>query len=315
MPYVHTPVLLSEILHYLACRPGGTYVDGTLGGGGHARAILAQSAPDGTLIGIDQDQDAILNARAGLKAYAHRLHLVHDNFAHLPAILARLNIPAVDGIVLDLGLSQHHLAASGRGFSFLRDEPLDMRMDIRQEQTAADIVNNASLQALADLFRRYGQERHARRIARRLVTERQQQPIRTSGHLARIVAQAVGRAASKRIHPATRVFMALRIAVNGELDRLTELMEVAATLLLPRGRLCVVSFHSLEDRIVKHGMRALAAGCTCPPRLPQCVCERQPAVSIITRKARKPRQTEVKANPLARSARLRVMEKLPFEST
>lgn len=312
MPYHHVPAMLAEVIALLEPAPGDLFVDGTLGGAGHARAILEKITPGGVLIGIDQDPDAVANAKAVLQPYDGCYHLFHDNFANLPAILAKLAISAVDGILLDLGIACHHLTASGRGFSFQRDEPLDMRMDPTSGGNAAELVNSADEKTLVRLFREYGEERYAPAVARRIVAERRSARIVSSGRLACIVAAAIPRksAASQRIHPATRVFMALRIAVNRELEQLETFLAAAAGLLRPGGRLGILSFHSLEDRIVKHRFRQLARPCVCPPDLPRCVCGRTPEVRIVTPRVRRPTAAEIARNPMARSTRLRVLEKL-----
>ncbi len=312
MSYRHTPAMLDEVIEHLDCRPGKTYVDGTLGGAGHAGAICDRITPGGVFIGLDQDIDAIEHARAALQHDDVHIHLLHGNFIRLPEFLAQLNIEAVDGILLDLGLSQHQLERSGRGFSFSRDEPLDMRMDIQSPRTAAQLVNQLTPADLQKIFKEYGEERWAKKIAGNIVRIRQQEKIRTSKQLAQIVADSIpaGAAAKQKIHPATRVFMALRIAVNQELDRLKAFMEFAVDYLNPGGRLCVLSFHSLEDRIVKQRLKALEKGCTCPPRFPQCVCGQKPQIRILTKKVVRPTDTEIAANPMARSTRLRAAEKL-----
>jgi 16S rRNA (cytosine1402-N4)-methyltransferase len=304
--------MLNEVLLHLDCRPGRTYVDGTLGGAGHAGAICNRITPGGVFIGFDQDLDAIEHARAALQKDDIRIHLLHGNFVRLPEFLSQLNIKAVDGILLDLGLSQNQLERSGRGFSFQKDEPLDMRMDIQSPRTAAQLVNKLAQEDLQKIFKDYGEERWAKKIAGSIVRLRRQEKIRTSRQLARIVADSIpaGAAAKQKIHPATRVFMALRIAVNQELDRLKEFLECAVDYLYPGGRLCVLSFHSLEDRIVKQRFKALEKGCTCPPRFPRCVCGQKPQVRILTRKVVRPTDTEIAANPMARSTRLRAAEKL-----
>lgn len=311
MSYRHIPVMLSETIHYLGCGSGKTYVDCTLGGAGHARAICRAMLPDGSLIGIDQDRDAIDNARQVLADYGSRVTLVHDNFANLPRILSDLKVSGADGILADLGISWHHLQASGRGFSFQKEEPLDMRMDVRTELRAADIVNEARESELTRIFRDYGEERLARRIARKIVDVRKRKPILTSAQLAGIVLDCVpGKMAGQRIHPATRVFMALRIAVNHELERLETFMDHVLDCLNSKGRLCVLSFHSLEDRIVKQRIKEMAAGCICPRSLPLCVCGNTPKVRSLTPKVVRPGAEEIAANPMARSTRLRAMEKL-----
>ncbi len=312
MRYRHISAMPVEVIDYLNCRPGGCYVDCTLGGAGHAGQICEKILPGGTLIGIDQDIDAVRHAREVLASCKATVHIFHDNFISLPRILGRLKISAVDGILLDLGLSLHQIEASGRGFSFTRDEPLDMRMNPESGITAGDILNHESEAVLARIFRDYGEEHRARSIARKIVTERKKQPIRTSGQLTRLIVNALpikGRH-GRKIHPATRIFMALRIAVNQELERLEAFLDLAVNCLNPGGRLCVLSFHSLEDRIVKQQFAALARGCICPSEFPQCVCDNQPAVRILTRKVVRPTLKEITANPMARSTKLRTVEKL-----
>jgi len=311
MAYQHIPAMPQEVLHYLDCKPGRAYIDGTLGGGGHAELICERIKPDGTLIGIDQDADAIENARARLQPYKDIVRLYHGSFTEIPRFLEQTGIAAADGILLDLGISQHHLEASGRGFSFQKDEPLDMRMDVRRAETAADIVNSLTEPELIRLFRDYGDERWSKPISRRIIAARKKQPIDTSRQLAEIVSAAVPARYRKtqQIHPATRVFMALRIAVNNELDRIRQFMEEMLDWLNPGGRVCVLSFHSGEDRIVKQQLKKLATGCICPPKLPVCACGRKPSVRILTKKALRPGVAEVAANPMARSTRLRAAER------
>ncbi|MBW2738661.1 MAG: 16S rRNA (cytosine(1402)-N(4))-methyltransferase RsmH [Deltaproteobacteria bacterium] len=312
MSYKHIPVMLSEVVHYLNCRPGKIYADCTLGGSGHANAILEKIIPDGILIGIDQDIDAIKNAKKILKPYELNIHLFHDNFINLPKILSQLNVTAVDGILLDLGISFHHLDSSGRGFSFKKDEPLDMRMNIESDTTAEELINTMDEKRLAEIFFKYGEERYSRKIAKKIVNVRKKERIKSSRHLAAIVCGAVsGKASSKRrIHPATRVFMAVRIAVNKELDMLNSFMETAFDLLKPEGRFCILSFHSLEDRIVKKKIKLLEGKCICPPALPRCVCNKARVIRSLSKKVLRPTKEEIAANPMARSARLRAIEKL-----
>jgi 16S rRNA (cytosine1402-N4)-methyltransferase len=302
----------NEVVYYLNCRPGKIFVDGTIGGCGHAGKICEKILPDGLLIGIDQDMDAIANAENVLGSYASNIRLFHGNFIHLTDFLSQLKIAAVDGILLDLGVSLHQIEDSGRGFSFRKNEPLDMRMDKQSGETAERIINNLARENLRNLFKDYGEERWAKQIAQKIIKVREQKRIRTSKQLAQIVIDAIpGHARSKqKIHPATRVFMALRIAVNQELERLKTFMERASDFLNPGGRLCVLSFHSLEDRIVKQHLKTLEKGCTCPPQLPMCVCGQNPQVSILTKKVVRPTTEEVIANPMARSTRLRAAEKL-----
>ncbi|MDL2122703.1 MAG: 16S rRNA (cytosine(1402)-N(4))-methyltransferase RsmH [Deltaproteobacteria bacterium] len=312
MSYKHIPVMLSEVVHYLNCKPGKIYADCTLGGSGHAGAILEKIIPDGILIGIDQDIDAIKNARKILKPYKFNVHLFHDNFINLPKILSQLNITAVDGILLDLGISFHHLDSSGRGFSFRKDEPLDMRMNIESDTTAEELINTMDEKSLAEIFFKYGEERYSRKIAKKIVNVRKKEKIKSSRQLSEIVCRAVsGKASSKRrIHPATRVFMAVRIAVNKELDMLNSFMEASVDLLKPEGRFCILSFHSLEDRIVKKKIKLLEGKCICPPALPRCVCNKTRIIRSLSKKVLRPTEEEVAANPMARSAKLRVVEKL-----
>jgi 16S rRNA (cytosine1402-N4)-methyltransferase len=302
----------NEVVYYLNCRPGKIFVDGTIGGCGHAGKICEKISPDGLLIGIDQDMDAITNAEKILGSYASNIRLFHGNFIHLPDFLAQLKIAAVDGILLDLGVSLHQIENSGRGFSFRKDGPLDMRMDKQSAKTAESLINNLTREDLRKLFKDYGEERWAKQIAHKIVEVREQKKIRSSKQLAQIVIAAIPRhgLSKQKIHPATRVFMALRIAVNQELDRLQTFMEQAADFLNPGGRLCVLSFHSLEDRIVKQQLKALEKGCSCPPQLPMCVCGQKPQVSILTKKVVRPTTEEIIANPMARSTRLRAAEKL-----
>jgi 16S rRNA (cytosine1402-N4)-methyltransferase len=312
MRYRHTPAMPNEVAYYLNCRPGEIFVDGTLGGCGHAEKICEKILPDGLLIGIDQDMDAVTNADKVLGSYASNIRLFHGNFIHLSDFLSQLEIVAVDGILLDLGVSFHQIKNSGRGFSFREDEPLDMRMDKQSEETAGNLINKLSRENLRKLFKDYGEERWAKQIAYKIVDTRKQKPIRTSMQLAQIVIDAIpGHALAKqKIHPATRVFMALRIAVNQELERLKTFMERAADFLNPGGRLCVLSFHSLEDRIVKQQLKALEKGCSCPPQLPMCVCGQNPKIRILTKRVVRPSAEEVITNPMARSTRLRAAEKL-----
>lgn len=312
MPIHHPSAMPEEAIESLNCRPDNIYVDGTLGGSGHAKRICERLSENGHLIGIDQDPAAIQNAREVLKPCACHVHLFHDSFKNLPEILLQLNIPGVDGILLDLGISLYQLEASGRGFSFQRDEPLDMRMNPEMDITAEALVNTMEADQLSWIFKTYGEERWARRIAGRILEKRTDSPIRTSRQLADIVTAAVPAkaAAMQRIHPATRVFMALRIAVNRELDVLSAFLDTALACLNPQGRLCVLSFHSLEDRIVKQRMRGWASGCSCPREIPVCVCGKTPVARLVNRKAMRPAAAETEKNPLARSTRLRAAEKL-----
>ena len=296
---------------FLAPRPGGIYVDGTVGGGGHASLILDASAPDGTVIGLDRDESALAAARARLAAYGGRVTLFHDNFADLAGRIAQLGITGVDGFLLDLGVSSHQLDTGERGFSFLQDAPLDMRMDAGSGQTAAELVNQLAEQELARIIREYGEERWAKRIAAFIVRARAEAPIETTSRLVDLIKGAVPRGAwEERIHPATRTFQALRIAVNDELGSLERGLAEALRLLKRGGRGVVISFHSLEDRIVKSTFRGFATGCTCPKGFPRCVCGTVPQVRVLTGKPVTAGAAEVARNARARSAKLRAVEKL-----
>jgi 16S rRNA (cytosine1402-N4)-methyltransferase len=312
VPFKHIPVMLPQVIHYLNCTPGKTYVDCTLGGSGHAEAICKKIIPGGIFIGIDQDIDAVRNAKKILTPLNLTIHLFHENFIYLPELLQQLKIDSVDGILLDLGISLHQLESSGRGFSFNKDEPLDMRMNITSGTTAEDLINSLDEKTLKKIFYKFGEEPRAGKIAKRIIMQRQRKPIRSSRELAQIVCDAVPKkvSAKQKIHPATRTFMALRIAVNRELEMLDGFMDNVADLLNPKGRLCVLCFHSLEDRIVKHRMKALGKGCVCPPGLPKCVCNKKSLVRILTKKVVRPMEDEVANNPMARSAKLRAVEKI-----
>ncbi len=311
MAYNHTTAMLQQSIDLLQLTPGMTVVDCTLGGCGHALAIWSKIMPNGTLIGMDQDADAVKNAKFRLNSHSNNIHIFHTNFVNLPDLLPELGRTHVDAMVIDLGLSQHQIEKSGRGFSFRRNEPLDMRMDVRSDLTAEQIVNTWDLRDLEKIFRAYGEERWARIIARKIVSLRSKNPISTSLELAQLIADTIPRntTGARRIHPATRVFMALRIAVNHELKRLETFLPVAVDLLNLKGRLCVLSFHSLEDRIVKHQFKQMAKACTCPPKLPRCVCNQKPKVRLLTPKVKRPCSDEIRENPMARSTRLRAVEK------
>ncbi len=309
--FSHLSVLPDEVLALLAPAPGGIYLDGTLGGGGHARLILEASAPDGRLVGLDRDPSALRKAAEVLAPFGNRVVLRHRNFSDAAEVLAELGISGLDGMLLDLGVSSHQLDEASRGFSFRGEAPLDMRMDPTSGPTAADVVNAAAAEELARIFREYGEERWAGRIARRIVQVRQQQPLTTTRQLADLVRDTVpGGKAPARIHPATRVFQALRIHVNQELEHVSRGIASAIDLLNPGGRLVVISFHSLEDRIVKRFFLEEAKGCICPPRLPVCVCNHRPRLELLTRRGIRAAEAEVEANPRARSAVLRAVRRI-----
>jgi 16S rRNA (cytosine1402-N4)-methyltransferase len=310
MERFHAPVMLGEVVASLDCRPGGVYIDGTLGGGGHAEAILERTAPDGFLIGIDQDEEALAAARRRLAPYRERTLLIHGNFARLEALLADRRPGPVDGILLDLGVSSHQLDTASRGFSFSLPAPLDMRMDRSRGITARELLSSASAGELERIIREYGEEIMAARIVRAITAERRRTPIETTADLARIVTAAVPPPLRHgRIHPATRTFQALRIAVNDELTRLREALPQCRDRLRPGGRLSVIAFHSLEDRIVKETFRAWEKGCICPPGLPVCACGLKPSAKPLHRKPQIPGSGEIARNPRARSARLRTVER------
>ncbi len=300
----HTPVLLDEVVSALAVQPGGRYVDCTLGGGGHAAAILERSAPGGQLLGIDADPAAIKVAGGKLAAHRDSILLVNANFVKLQAICLEYDFQPVHGILFDLGVSSLQLDGADRGFSFQHDAPLDMRFSPDQEVTVDDIVNRYSEAEIAQIIRTYGEEGYSHRIARHIVKER---PVKTTLELARMIEQAVG-GRKGRIHPATKTFQALRIAVNRELENLESALRQAVELLGYGGRLVVISYHSLEDRIVKQFMQREARGCICPPGIPACVCGHTARLRVLNKKVITPSLREVQLNPRSRSARLRSTE-------
>jgi 16S rRNA (cytosine1402-N4)-methyltransferase len=306
----HQPVLYHEIIHALQPRGGGLYVDGTVGAGGHAWGILQASHPDGQLLGLDLDPQALSLAQEKLAPFGERAILRQASYVTLEQQLAELGWRAVDGILLDLGVSSMQLDSPERGFSFLTDAPLDMRFDPQNPITAADLVNTLPEDELADILFRYGEERQARRVARAIVQAR---PVLSTRHLAQIAAQSSPggyKHKESKIHPATRTFQALRIAVNGELQAIEAVLPQALKALGAGGRLAVISFHSLEDRLVKQFLRREAKDCLCPPRQPVCTCGHKAALKEITPHPIRPQASEVQDNPRSRSARLRVAEKL-----
>src|SRR5437867_5955755 len=290
----HEPVLLREALEVLAVRPGGLWVDGTVGAGGHAEAILRATAPDGRLLACDRDAEALETARGRLGTFGERVLLRHADYRRLPALLDEIGAGPVSGVLLDLGISSLQLDDAGRGFSFQKDGPLDMRIDRLQPTTAADLVNALPEERLAAILKEHGEENAATRIARAIARDRARAPVTTTRRLAEIVASAVGARGPSRIHPATRTFQALRIAVNRELDGLDRLIEQAVERLPPGGRIAVISFHSLEDRIVKRALRALARRCVCPRDLPLCACGRPDLARLLGRKPVRPSAEEAR---------------------
>lgn len=303
----HVPVLFAEVMAALRPASGGAYLDGTLGAGGHAAGLLDAAAPDGRLLGLDRDPSAVAFAANRLAPFGQRATLVVSSFGDMADVAPAHGFDAVDGVLLDLGLSSRQLGDAARGFSFAYDGPLDMRFDARSGPTAADLINNLSAEELTDIFFRYGEEQQSRRIARLIVAHR---PMQTTAELATLIEREARRSGRPGRHPATKVFQALRIAVNGELDEIERGLRGAIALLRPGGRLAVISFHSLEDRLVKQFLRAGSRECVCPPQQPVCTCGAQPALRLVGRKAIKATADEIAANPRSRSARLRVAEKL-----
>lgn len=309
--FSHRPVLPAEVLRFLAPRPGGVYLDGTVGGGGHAALVLEACAPGGVLIGFDRDESALAAARERLAPFGERVRLFHGNFAEVALFLPELGGAGIDGFLLDLGVSSHQLDTGDRGFSFQQDAPLDMRMDTGSGATAADLVNELPEEELTRIIRQYGEERWAKRIAAFIVRARDEARIETTFRLVDVIKGAVPRGAwDERLHPATRTFQALRIAVNDELGSLELGLTAALRLLNGGGRGVVISFHSLEDRIVKNTFRSHAQGCTCPKGFPRCVCGGAPQVRVLTGKPVMAGEDELALNPRARSAKLRAVEKL-----
>lgn len=307
--YGHKPVLLEACINALAIRPEGIYVDGTLGRAGHSSEIVRRLTT-GRLIALDRDETALAAARQRLADYQERVTLVHSNFSRLADVLHELDIAGADGMLFDLGVSSPQLDDASRGFSYRQDAPLDMRMDRSAPLTAEELVNTASREELCRILREYGEERYALQIAGAIVAARERKPIRTTLELSDLIRAAMpARALREKQHPARRTFQALRIAVNNELGELSPMLDAAVEGLRPGGRLAVITFHSLEDRIVKQKMRELATGCICPSEFPVCVCGRKPKLRLLTRKPILPDETELAENPRAHSAKLRVAER------
>ena len=314
MEFAHQSVLLNECIDALAIKPDGIYLDGTLGGAGHSLQIC-RNLTTGRLIGVDRDLVALEAAKKRLYRHAKKVTLVHDNFENVGAILTALGLDRIDGMLFDLGVSSPQLDDASRGFSYMQDAPLDMRMDLEAPLTAYEIVNTWSGDELRRILFEYGEERYAPAIARAIVRARETRPVETTLELVDIIKSAMPPAALReKQHPAKRSFQAIRIAVNGELDALPPMLRAAVEGLNPGGRLAVITFHSLEDRIVKRTLQDMARGCTCPPNFPVCVCGKKPKVKIITRKPIVSGEEELAENPRARSAKLRVAEKCePFD--
>lgn len=311
MEFQHKSVLLQECIDALNIRPDGIYLDGTLGGAGHSSQIARRLTEGGRLIGVDRDRTALAAAKERLAPYADRVTLVHSNFAEIDAILDSLGIPAVDGMLFDLGVSSPQLDDASRGFSYMADAPLDMRMDKDDVLTAGEVVNTWPQGELRRILYDYGEERYAPQIAAAIWRAREKAPVETTLELVDIIRSAMpAQALREKQHPAKRSFQAIRIAVNDELGAVSRMMQAAVGRLNPGGRLAVITFHSLEDRIVKSEMQQAARGCTCPPEFPVCVCGKKPLVKLVTRKPIVSGPAELEENPRARSAKLRVAEKL-----
>lgn len=310
MEFHHVSVLLNECIEGLKIKKDGIYVDGTLGGGGHSLEIVKRLGEGGRLIGIDQDTDALKAAGERLKDYSDKVTYVHSNFENVRQVLNDLGIEKADGFLIDIGVSSFQLDEAERGFSYMQDAPLDMRMNSENELSAYDVVNNYSEEALNNVIFGYGEERWAKRIAQFIVAEREKKPIETTFELVDVIKKAIPKGARKDgPHPAKRTFQAIRIEVNRELEILEKTIDDMTDLLNPGGRLCVITFHSLEDRIVKNAFRKQENPCTCPPEFPVCVCGKKPKAKIITRKPILPSEEELEVNHRSRSAKLRILER------
>lgn len=310
MDFKHVSVLLDETIAGLNIKPDGIYVDGTLGGGGHAYEVLKRLSPKGRLIGIDQDGEALKAAGERLKEFGEQVTLVRDNYCEIERILKDLNIEKVDGIVLDIGVSSYQLDNLERGFSYKSDAPLDMRMDTRQDLTAADVVNTYSENELFRVIRDYGEDKFAKNIAKHIVLARKDKPFETTQELSEVIKRAIPmKVQAKGGHPAKKTFQAIRIEVNRELTVLKESIDKMIERLNPGGRICIITFHSLEDRIVKTKFRENENPCTCPPDFPVCVCGKQSKGKVITRKPIIPSDNEIKVNTRAKSSKLRIFER------
>ncbi|MGB7605625.1 MAG: 16S rRNA (cytosine(1402)-N(4))-methyltransferase RsmH [Lutisporaceae bacterium] len=311
MEFLHIPVLFKETIDYLNIRPGGVYVDCTLGGAGHSSEIAKRMQPEGVLIGIDQDQNALNAAKQKLSEYKDSIIIVKDNFRNITNIVHNAGFDKVDGILMDIGVSSHQIDEEERGFSYMHDGLLDMRMDVSRGVTAGDLLNNASQQELKRIIRDYGEEKWADRVAKFICDERQKYKIATTFQLVDIIKMAIPAAARREGgHPAKRTFQALRIAVNDELDVLEAALNDAVELLRDGGRIAVITFHSLEDRIVKNKFNQLERPCTCPPKIPICVCGKEPMVKVLTRKPVTAMEAELEINSRSKSAKLRAAERV-----
>ncbi|WP_143314411.1 16S rRNA (cytosine(1402)-N(4))-methyltransferase RsmH [Clostridium sp. HBUAS56017] len=310
MEFKHVSVLLDECLEGLDIKKDGIYVDCTLGGAGHSSQVLRRLSENGLLVGIDQDNDALKAAKEKLKNYKN-VQFVHNNFYNIDNILESIDIPKVDGILMDLGVSSYQLDEGERGFSYMKDAPLDMRMNRENDFSAYEIINNYSMDELYRIIKDYGEERFAKRIATFIVDRRVEKPIETTLELVEIIKNAIpAKARREGPHPAKRTFQAIRIEVNGELRILNKAIEDGVNRLNKGGRMAIITFHSLEDRIVKLKFRELANPCTCPKEFPVCVCGKEPLVKLVSRKAIEPTSEEVEENPRSRSAKLRIVERI-----
>lgn len=311
MEFHHVSVLLDECIDNLNIKPDGVYVDCTMGGAGHSKEIVKRLSKDGLFIGFDQDINAINTAKERLSEYSDRVKFVHSNFQNLKNELEKIGVYKVDGVLADLGVSSHQLDEADRGFSYMQDAPLDMRMDIRCSFSAYDVVNTYSEAELSKIIKDYGEDNWAKRIAKFIVEGRKEKNIETTGELVEIIKKAIPKKA--RIdgpHPAKRTFQAIRIEVNNELGVITEMIDDAASIMNEGGRICIITFHSLEDRIVKNAFRDLATDCICPPHIPICQCDKEALVKVITRKPILPTDKEIEENSRSRSAKLRVAERI-----
>lgn len=310
MEFHHVSVLLDECIENLNIKPDGVYVDCTMGGAGHSKEIVKKLSNKGLFIGFDQDKNAIKTAKERLSEYSDRVKFVHSNFENIKDELEKIGVYKIDGVLADLGVSSHQLDEADRGFSYMQDAPLDMRMDVRCEFSAYDVVNGYTEEELAKIIKDYGEENWAKRIAKFIVEERKEKKIETTKELVEIIKKAIPKKA--RIdgpHPAKRTFQAIRIEVNNELGVITKMIEDASSIMNKGGRICIITFHSLEDRIVKNAFKELSLDCICPPHLPMCQCDKKSEVKIITRKPIIPTDEEIEVNPRSRSAKLRVAEK------
>ncbi|MCU0663182.1 MAG: 16S rRNA (cytosine(1402)-N(4))-methyltransferase RsmH [Myxococcota bacterium] len=309
VPFEHEPVLLEEVMTLLAPHPGGVYCDATVGGGGHAEAILAQSSPDGRLVGIDRDPMAVRVARQRLARFADRVTIVHGDFGDLDSLLGQAGVSCLDGLLVDLGVSSHQLDVAQRGFSFMRCGPLDMRMDTTAQESATTLLERLTEDELADIIYRFGEERHSRRIAASIKRMSREGGLQTTEDLAVAVRRVMGRPPASGLDPATRTFQAIRIAVNRELEQLESLLGLLPEPLALGGRVVIISFHSLEDRLVKQRFSSLVNPCICPPGMPVCPCP-PPVAEPLTRRAVRVSASEQKLNPRARSSRVRAVRRI-----